>query len=108
MTVELPAPISAYYEADRNNKQGVGDCFTDDAVVIDEGNTYIGRVAIRKWKEASAKKYKYTAEPFAIGAKGERTIVTAHLVGDFPGSPLDLRYAFTLRGDKIASLEITL
>lgn len=33
-------------------------------------------------------------------------IVTAHLTGNFPGSPVDLRYAFTLSGDKIARLEI--
>ena len=108
MTIELPEPISAYYEADRNNKWGVGDCFTDDAFVIDEGNAYTGRDAIQKWKEASAKKYKYTADPFAVDVKGDRTIVAAHLIGDFPGSPLDPRYAFTLRGDKIASLEIAL
>jgi len=32
--------------------------------------------------------------------------VTSHLVGDFPGSPMNLRYRFTLERGKIASLEI--
>jgi hypothetical protein len=108
MTIELPRPISTYYEADKNNKSAIGECFTEDAVVIDEGNTYTGRKSIQEWKENSAKKYTYTAEPFAIEVEGSRTIVTTHLVGDFPGSPLDLRYTFTLRDDKIASLEIRL
>lgn len=108
MTIELPTPIWAYYEADRNDKSRVGEYFTDDAVVIDEGNTYTGRKSIQEWKENSAKKYTYTADPFAIDVEAGRTVVTAHLVGDFPGSPLDLRYAFTLRAGKIASLEITL
>lgn len=36
-----------------------------------------------------------------------RIVVTAHLVGDFPGSPTDLRYFFVLEDDKIADLEIT-
>ena len=108
MTIDLPRPISAYFESDKNNKSAVGDCFTDDAVVIDEGNTYTGRESIQKWKENSAKKYTYTADPFAIDVEGSRTIVIAHLVGDFPGSPLDLRYTFALRDNKIASLEITL
>jgi Domain of unknown function (DUF4440) len=108
MAIELPKPISAYFEADRSNKSAVGECFTDDAVVVDEGNTYTGRKSIQEWKENSAKKYTYTADPFAIEVEGGRTIVTAHLVGDFPGSPLDLRYAFTLKAAKIASLEITL
>ena len=35
-------------------------------------------------------------------------VVTSHLVGNFPGSPVDLRFFFKLEGDKIASLEITL
>ncbi|MCV3205599.1 nuclear transport factor 2 family protein [Mesorhizobium sp. YC-39] len=108
MTIEIPKQISAYYEADKNDRSRVDECFTDDAVVVDEGNTYIGRKSTQQWKENSTKKYTYTANPFAIEEEGVRTIVTAHLIGDFPGNPLDLRYAFTLRGDKIASLEITL
>jgi ketosteroid isomerase-like protein len=108
MTIELPDPISAYYEADKTNKATVADCFTEDAVVIDEGKTYTGRPAIAQWKADSSKKYTYTVEPFAIQAEGGKTIVTAHLEGDFPGNPVDLRYAFGLKGDKIASLEITL
>jgi len=28
------------------------------------------------------------------------------VTGDFPGSPVDLRYRFTVEGDKIARLEI--
>ena len=33
--------------------------------------------------------------------------VTARVTGDFPGSPVDLRYRFTLEGATIARLEIT-
>ena len=44
--------------------------------------------------------------PFAIEEAGDASIVTAHLAGDFAGSPLDLHYAFVLDGDKLASLEI--
>jgi hypothetical protein len=33
--------------------------------------------------------------------------VTARLTGNFPGSPVTLRYHFTLRDDTIALLEIT-
>lgn len=34
--------------------------------------------------------------------------MTARLTGDFPGAPADLRYRFTLDGDEISDLEITL
>jgi hypothetical protein len=74
--------------------------------VKDEGHTYNGRAAIQQWKADSATKYSYTSEPFAIEDKDGKIVVTSHLVGTFPGSPVDLRYFFVLDGDKIASLEI--
>jgi hypothetical protein len=35
-----------------------------------------------------------------------KVVVPSRLTGNFPGSPVDLRFFFTLEGDKIASLEI--
>ena len=106
MTIELPWPISEYFHADKGDGVAVSERFTADAIVIDEGNTYTGRDAIRDWKTESSNKYTYTVEPFAIEEDGGKTVVTAHLVGNFPGSPTDLRYSFVLEGDKIAALEI--
>jgi ketosteroid isomerase-like protein len=108
MTLELPGPISAYYQADLGESAAVSDCFTEDAVVIDEGRTHIGRKAIQEWKTKSSSTYRYTIEPFSISESGGKTVVTAHLVGNFPGSPVDLRYFFALEGQKIAALEIKL
>jgi hypothetical protein len=56
-------------------------------------------------EDASAK-YEYTSEPFACEKKDRKIVVTSHLGGSFPGSPIDLRYFFKLEGSKIASLEI--
>jgi len=50
-------------------------------------------------------KYEYTCEPLACEEKDGRTIITCHLVGNFPGSPVDLRFFFKLEGDKIATLD---
>ena len=41
-----------------------------------------------------------------VDDEGDRITVTARLTGNFPGSPVDLRYAFTLEGKEIARLEI--
>ncbi|ACY13257.1 nuclear transport factor 2 family protein [Haliangium ochraceum] len=107
MTIRLPDAIAAYFAADKNgDEQALCECFTQDAVVVDEGNTYTGKSAIRNWMAHASKQYSYTVEPFAISDVGGRTVVTSHLVGDFPGSPLNLRYAFVLRKGKIAELEI--
>ena len=107
MKPELPNVIEQYFSADKKgNAQALSECFADGAIVVDEGNTYTGREAIRQWMANASTQYSYTVEPFSVTEEGERTIVTSRLVGNFPGSPVDLRYLFLLRGDKIAELEI--
>jgi len=107
MAVELPAPIAGYFSADKiGDADTVSRQFTQGAVVRDEGHAYAGREAIREWKTSSAAKYTYDVEPFAISEEAGLTIVSAHLSGNFPGSPVDLRYRFALEGERIAGLEI--
>jgi len=103
---KLPKPIAAYFAADRRDGLTIAKCFTEDAIVKDEGRTYKGLVAIAKWKTDASTKYEYTSTPIACEEKDDQMIVTSHLVGNFPGSPVNLRFFFTLEGDKIASLEI--
>jgi hypothetical protein len=74
--------------------------------VKDEGHTYKGLAAIKQWKAGASKKYSYTSEPFASDQKEGKTVITSRLVGNFPGSPVNLRFFFGLEGDKIKSLEI--
>ncbi|AZF38117.1 hypothetical protein C4J88_3339 [Pseudomonas sp. R4-39-08] len=106
MTLALAPAIARYFAADAAKTGDFSECFTADAVVKDEGHTYIGLPAIQAWKDGTADKYTYTSEPFACEVQGDKTVVTSHLVGDFPGSPLDLRYVFGLEDDRIAVLEI--
>jgi hypothetical protein len=106
MTLHLPKPIAAYFTADQGDSEQVSQCFTEDAVVKDEGQTYNGRAAIRQWKADVSAKYQYTSEPVACEQRDGRTVVTSRLTGNFPGSPLNLRFFFEIEGDKIASLEI--
>jgi ketosteroid isomerase-like protein len=106
MSLDLPTPIAAYFSADNGDGDAVSRCFTEQAVVMDEGHTYKGRAAIRQWKADTSTKYNYTSEPMAVERKDGKIIVTSHLVGDFPGSPVDLRYFFVLEGEEIAALEV--
>ena len=105
-SLSLPKPIAAYFAADRGDGEAVSQCFTDNAVVKDEGHTHKGRAAIKEWKTDASAKYQYTCEPLAREERDGKTVVTSQLVGNFPGSPANLRYFFKLEGDKIASLEI--
>jgi len=71
-SLNLPKPIAAYFAADRGDGEAVSQCFTDNAVVKDEGHTHRGRAAIRAWKEDASAKYEYTCEPIACEEKKER------------------------------------
>lgn len=106
MSIELPAAIAAYFNADRQGARAVALCFTPDGVVKDEGHLHRGTDAIGAWKEKASAAYNYTSEPIALRPDGKRLIVTGRVTGDFPGSPVDLTYAFTLEGERIAVLEI--
>jgi len=105
-SLNLPKPVAAYFTADKGDGEAVSRCFTENAVVKDEGNTHKGLAAIKAWKTDASAKYQYTCEPLACEERDGKTVVTSHLVGNFPGSPVDLRYFFRLEGDKIASLEV--
>lgn len=108
MTITLPKSIKAYFDADRNGSpEAVAAAFTDKGTVKDKGKIHRGREAIRDWIAGEGQQYSYTVTPFLISTEGGKTQVTGHAVGDFPGSPIDLRYFFVLAGDKIAELEIT-
>jgi hypothetical protein len=106
MTLALPQPIAAYFTADKEGGGAVARCFTAAAVVKDEGHAHHGRAAIGQWKADASARYQYTSEPLACEQKGGKVVVTCRLTGNFPGSPVSLRFFFGLEGDKIASLEI--
>lgn len=108
MTIKLPKAIEDYFDADRTGSpDAVAAAFADTGIVKDKGKVHRGRDAIRAWMVEEGQSYTYTAEPFFIGTENGKTQVTAHVVGTFAGSPIDLRYIFVLAGDKVAELEIT-
>lgn len=106
MSLALPQPIADYFAADKADGEAVALCFTEDGIVRDEARTHEGRSAIAEWKNEAAGKYQYTVAPFSIEEKKDRTVVTSKVEGNFPGSPVNLNYNFTLSGNRIARLEI--
>ena len=107
MSVDLPTPIAIYIAAEnRGDTEALAQCFAEHAAVRDEGQTIEGLAAIKQWMAETKRKYQHTIEPLASAQKDDQTVVTNRLTGNFPGSPIELRFIFQLEGDKIASLEI--
>ncbi|MEA2783431.1 MAG: hypothetical protein QOK29_4975 [Rhodospirillaceae bacterium] len=108
MTVNLPRSLAEYFlAANTDDADRVAACFAEDAIVRDEGRDIRGRDAVRVWAEEARRKYRFHAEVIGVEETADRTVVTAHLTGPFPGSPVDLRYRFKLAGPEIIALEIS-
>jgi hypothetical protein len=106
MNIELPPVIAAFFHA--TNTREFADflsLFTADAHVNDEANDYYG-AEIAAWIDRATADTKPTADVTDITRDGEQFVVTAGVSGNFPGSPVQLRYYFTLKDDKIATLLI--
>ena len=103
---KLPEPIADYFQAaNAHNTDAVVAAFAEDALVTDENREHRG-AAIREWSDEVNEKYKPHAEVTDVDEADEKTVVTADVSGSFPGSPVQLRYNFKLKGDKIVALLI--
>jgi uncharacterized protein (TIGR02246 family) len=107
-TRALPAVITTYLTAHQaRDLTPALACYTDDAVVTDEGRTHRGKREIRDWLARGASQYTYTTTLVAAHhVDDEHYVAVNHLEGDFPGGVVDLRFRFTLDGDRIAELVI--
>lgn len=113
MNLLLPGPIKTYFEAtNAADRQAFLSAFAADAVVLDEGKEKRGADEIRQWGERThfADNLVLTVVRSAQIEGG--MLVTAKADGDFDKTglpdPCLLDYAFTVAGDKIKRLEITL
>jgi hypothetical protein len=103
----LAQPIADYIAAaNAQDSDAVAACFSNSAVVHDEKRERRGIAAIREWAVEVSEKYCPTVEVLGVAEREGRTIVTGRISGNFPGSPVELRYAFTVTGGRIARLEI--
>ena len=107
MIDNLPKPIALYVSAENSGDTKLFDqCFAADAFVRDESETHKGLAAIKDWKAETKRKYQHTADPLRIVEQNGKFVLTNRLTGNFPGSPIELDFVFTLAGGKIISLEI--
>jgi ketosteroid isomerase-like protein len=107
MTPKLPRIIQKYVDAsNEHDVKSILACFSDDAVVLDEGETLEGRKAIEGWIVKTIEKYKFQFKPLGIKDQDAEVVVTVKVSGTFPGSPVTLDYHFTIENDKISSFAV--
>ena len=108
MSSTAPEVIDRYFRAvNDDDADTLVACFTSDAAVSDEDRTHAGHDEIRAWSEKTKSAYQYTAEVLSTepGA-GDQYVVLTRLTGNFPNSPLEMTYRFTLSEGLISKLDI--
>ena len=78
------------------------ECFSETAVVFDEGKTQI-----KRWIEQADQQYHSVLKPLRYQQTAEEDLLTAEVSGTFPGSPAILQFHFGLKDGLIESLKIT-
>lgn len=107
MQTPLPTPLDRYVAAQNaHDIPALVACFSPDARVYDEGRVHVGPEQIRVWAEEVAARYDATMTPLSLTAAADRAALVSTVSGNFPGSPLDLTFNFTLQAGHIQTLEI--
>lgn len=108
---QIPTVIRKYIDAS-NMPDPVAfvNCFSEDAVVLDEGKKRIGQQEIKKWSDQYHFGANVTLEPRAVKENEDTVVVTFKLDGTYDKTglpdPLLLEYHFSITNDQIVSLSI--
>lgn len=103
--MNLPKVLSDLVAAQNDaDSFAYANCFSDSAVVFDEGKRHSGKAAIQNWIANANQAYKTKMQPIAYSAS--KQTLEAEIWGTFPGSPLVLTYQFVIKEGRIHSLKI--
>ena len=107
--IELPAVVATYQAAhDGHDVDAALSTFTQNAVVHDEDQDWVGPEQIRQWLVKTSTEYIFTRTLLGVEFSGtDSWLVRNRLEGNFPGGVVELRYEFTVEGGLITRLSIT-
>jgi len=106
--MNLPKVVADLIDAQNHHDAlAYAECFSMDAIVLDEGRTHKGQEEIRSWIEKANREYRTLLKPLKYEETGTVAFLTAEISGTFPGSPAILQYHFRLEDGLIQSLKIT-
>lgn len=106
--MNLPKVLADLVAAQNNfDSAAYANCFSETAVVFDEGRTHKGRKEIERWIADANERYKAVMKPVGFEEKESESLLKAEVSGAFPGSPISMTYHLEMAGELIQSLKIT-
>jgi len=104
--MQLPQLVARFVEAQNTyDSEAYLTCFTETAIVHDEGKTYTGKEEIREWIEDAFEKYRAILKPLQYEESDSKCVLTGEVSGTFPGSPIVLRFHLVLKDGLIDLLK---
>ncbi|HKB89111.1 MAG TPA: nuclear transport factor 2 family protein [Opitutaceae bacterium] len=102
MHANLPPLIARLIKAmnDRDSAAFIA-CFANHAVVLNEGQHYVGVTAIKAWIEKMNRKYQFILDVTRTSEHGTNTVVSALVSGNFDGSPIERDHHLTIVDGRI-------
>lgn len=106
--MNLPKVLSDLVKTQNNfDSVAYANCFSETAVVFDEGKTHKGRKEIEHWIADANERYEAVMKPIDFEEKESESILKAEVSGNFEGSPIVLNYHLEITDGLIKSLKIT-
>jgi len=106
--MELPIVVKALIDAKHENDSAkYTNCFSESAVVHDEGKVHSGKTAIKLWNEKTSREYQMLWQPLAYEGTSDDGTLTTKVSGTFPGSPITMKFHFGISNGLIESLRMT-
>ncbi len=107
MNDTYPEIVSRYFSAaERRDLEDLDVCFTDDAILTDDGRTYHGRAEIKAWRVAAGPSYEFVVEVLDWEHTGDTCVVDTNVASTVSGDPVELTFRFTLTDGRIGELRI--
>jgi len=92
--------IDRYFDlAARPDSDAYFALFTTDATLEDEGTEHHGLDTVRAWRRIVSR-VSYTVTDTDTDQRSGATEVSAEIAGNFPGSPVALRFRFEMSDDR--------
>ena len=105
MTVELPRPVQAVFDAtNAGDTPAFLAAFTDDGVVDDWGREFHGHDAIRRWSDGENIGVHATLTPTAAEIRDGECVVTAMVSGGGFNGPS--HFTFRTRDGRVSRMTI--
>ncbi|RYY54953.1 MAG: nuclear transport factor 2 family protein [Chitinophagaceae bacterium] len=106
--MKLPQVVTDLIDAQNSfDSSAWANCFSENGVMIEEGEPFTGRAAIQALIEETNKKYQTNMKAVEYTEESGTSVLAAECSGTFPGSPAVLKFHMQIIDGKIQQLKVT-